>query len=93
MLSFNESRLRSSPPFGDYGQEQQHTLRFISFQRKKISILLGLPKVKDRKESVWAWEFFCFPELVGPNHFLNNNVYLDIMQSEQLTLAQNMWGF
>lgn len=47
----------------------------------EIPSLVGLPKFRDRKDSVWAWEFFGFPELVGPDYFLNNNVYLDIMQN------------
>lgn len=54
---------------------------------REIAILLGLPKFKDRKESIWAWEFFGFPGLVGLDHLLNNNAYLDIIQREQLTSA------
>lgn len=77
MLRFNESHFYSSPQFGVYGQE--HTLRFAGFQVKEISILLGLPKVKCRKKSVCAWEVFGFPDLVGPDHFLNN-VYLHVLQ-------------
>lgn len=89
-MSFNESHLHSSLLFGEYGQEQQHTLRFISFQKRGISVLLVLLKVRARKESVWAWELFGFSELVGPDPFLNGNVYLDVMQSEQLISTQNI---
>lgn len=77
VLWFNESHFCSSLQLGVHGQE--HTQRFAGFQVKEISILLGLPKAKCRKESVCAWGVFGFPDLVGPDHFLNN-IYFHILQ-------------
>lgn len=58
VLRLNESHFCSSLQFGVHAQE--HTQRFAGFQVKEISILLGLPKAKCRKESVCGLGGFWF---------------------------------